>query len=126
RLRPGPRPGRVLRMGPVGSEGLAWWSCQESRAPVPRHAAAVLPAPPAVDAAAGRPAVPGPAPRRPRPHARPRAAVHAPADRAVRQVPRPRWDADWGAAGRCSPAGWGPDRKSTRLNSSHVSISYAV
>src|SRR5437660_2857084 len=34
--------------------------------------------------------------------------------------------AGWGAAARATGAGAGGDRKSTRLNSSHVAISYAV
>src|SRR5699024_12365847 len=37
-----------------------------------------------------------------------------------------RWPGRWSARDPRAPSPWVPDRKSTRLNSSHVSISYAV
>src|SRR5258705_4849892 len=39
---------------------------------------------------------------------------------------RPRGLGGGGGCGRCGRAGSGRDRKSTRLNSSHLGISYAV
>src|SRR5699024_12773441 len=44
----------------------------------------------------------------------------------VRWVQAPRSHSQWSSSLVCRPSISPPDRKSTRLNSSHVSISYAV
>src|SRR5690349_23766418 len=51
----------------------------------------------------------------------PRPGVPRPPHRSPRRGPRPHPLPRWRRA-----AGWPSDRKSTRLNSSHVEISYAV